>query len=54
MLRRYAGDAGPSWRKSWGWSAFDAERAERRQVRVVLFLAVCFDLGALAVLLVTR
>lgn len=53
MIRRNASDAGLSWRKSWGWAA-DAETAERRRIRVVLFLLVCVDLGALAGLLVSR
>lgn len=53
VLRRYATDAGESWRK---WEdplapgrALRAKR-EGRLVRAVLFWLICVDLGALAVL----
>lgn len=67
MMRRYAKDAGPSWRKSWGWrdpdtvtvpDAQDIAEAEAwarlRRGYVGLFWLVCLDVGAVLAFVVTR
>jgi hypothetical protein len=67
LMRRNADDAGYSWRKSWGWRdpetltmpdwqdmAEMAAADQRWRARRLLFWLVCWDLGALAALLVVR